>query len=86
MKDLTKTEEIHEFSEESQKLITDMNNTEIFELCDTFSMKQCPSCALYWLIGIVYCSCGRSLKFSQELDKNKYGATSIPRLRHFKGL
>ena len=36
-----------------------MGNTEIFELCETASKKQCPDCALCWEIGIVHCSCER---------------------------
>ena len=55
-RDLNKTEKINTFREQSKKLITDMGNTEIFELCETSSKKQCPDCALYWEIGIVYCS------------------------------
>ena len=69
------------FCEKSKKLITDMGNTEIFELCETSSKKQCPDCALCWEIGIVYCSCGRCLKPSQrtkKLDKKNYDALSIP--------
>ena len=66
--DLSKTEEINTFSEESKKLITDMGNTEIFEFCETSSKKQCPDCNLYWEIGIVYCACGRCLKPSQRTD------------------
>ena len=60
--DLNKTEEINTFSEKSKKLVTDMGNTEIFELCETSSKKQCPDCASYWESGIVYWSCGRCLK------------------------
>ena len=81
LQDLNKTEEINEFSEKSQKLIAEMNNTEIFELCETSSKKQGPDCALYLVIGIVYCTCGRCLKSSEgtkELDKNNYGVLSIP--------
>ena len=48
LQDLNKTQEINRFSEKSKKLITDMVNTEIFELCETSSKKQCPDCALYW--------------------------------------
>ena len=48
LQDLNETEEINTFSEESKKLITDMGNTEIFELCETSSKKQCPDCSLYW--------------------------------------
>ena len=33
------------------KLITDMGKTEIFELCDAFSKKQCPDWNFYWEIG-----------------------------------
>ena len=52
LKDLNKTEEINEFSEESKKLITDMKNTVIFELCETSSEKQCADCAWNWEIGL----------------------------------
>ena len=59
------TVELHAFSARSKKLITDMGITEIFELCETSSEIQCHDCALYWQIGIVYCSCGRSLKLCE---------------------
>ena len=35
MQDLNKTEKINAFSEKSKKLITDMGNAEILELCET---------------------------------------------------
>ena len=57
-----------------------MNNTEIFELCETSSKKQCPDCALFWEIGNAHCTCGRCLKSShrtEELDKNNYDVSSI---------
>ena len=44
LQDLNKTEKMNKFSEESKKLITDMGNTEIFELCETSSKKQCTDC------------------------------------------
>ena len=47
LQDLNKTEEINTFSEKSKKLITDMGNTEIFELFETSSKKQCPDCAFF---------------------------------------
>ena len=37
IQDLRQTEKINKFSKESQDLITDMNNTEIFELCENSS-------------------------------------------------
>ena len=46
--DLNKTEKINKFSAKSQELIADMNNTEIFELCETSSKKQCADCNFYW--------------------------------------
>ena len=58
-----------------------MNNTEIFELCENSSKKQCSDCNTYWEIGIVYCSCGRNLKSSQrpkEFEKNNYDVLSVP--------
>ena len=79
LQDLKKTEEIDTLSEKSKKLITDTGNTEIFELCETSSKKQCPDCALHWEFGIEDCSCGRCLIPSQstkKLDKN-YDASSI---------
>ena len=60
-------------SKESKDLIADMNNTEIFELCETSSKQQCPDCNLYWEAGIVYCTCGRCLRISRsekEVDKS----------------
>ena len=62
LQDMNQTEKIGKFSEKSQKLIADMNNAEIFELCETSSKKQCSDCNLFWEIGIVYCTCGRCFK------------------------
>ena len=66
---------------ESKKLITDMGNTEIFELCETSYKKQCPDCNLHREIGIVYRSCVRCLTPSQstkKLDKKNCDVLSIP--------
>ena len=62
LQDLIETEKTNTFSEESKKLITNVGNTEIFELCETSSKKQSPDCDVYWEIGIVCCSCGRCRK------------------------
>ena len=81
LQDLNQTEKTNEFSEKSQKLIADMNNTEIFELCETSSKKQCPDTNFYCEICIVHCTCGRCLKPSQrtkEYDKKNYDVLSIP--------
>ena len=82
LQDMNQTEKIGDFNEKSQKLIADMNNTEIFELCEISSKKQCSDCNLFWEIGIVYCTCGRCFKKTsqrtKEFDKNNYDVLSIP--------
>ena len=40
LQDFNQTKEINEFSKKSHDLIADMNNTEIFELCETSSKQQ----------------------------------------------
>ena len=80
LKDLSQTQ-INKFSKESQELIADMNNTEIFELCENSSKQQCPECNTCWEIGIIYCSCGRNMKSTRsptEFDQNNRDVTSIP--------
>ena len=69
LQDLNKTDKINKFSQESQKLIADMNNTEIFEHREASSKRQCPDCSLYWEIGIVYCTCRRCLKPLESTKK-----------------
>ena len=66
LQDLSQTQKINKFSKESQDLIADMNNTEIFELCENSSKQQCLECNIYWEIGIIYCRCGRKMKSSQR--------------------
>ena len=44
LQDLSQTQKINKFSKESQDLIADLNNTEIFELCENSSKQQCPDC------------------------------------------
>ena len=75
------TKEINEFSKKSQDLMADVNNTEIFELCETSSKQQCPDCNVYWEAGIVWCTCGRCLRISRsekEVDKSNNDVVSIP--------
>ena len=49
----------------SKKMIKDMGNVELFELCETLLKMQCKECLLYWNQGIVYCTCGHLLKESE---------------------
>ena len=55
---LSQTQKINKFSKESQDLIADLNNTEIFELRENSFKQQCPDCNAYWEIGIIHCCCG----------------------------
>ena len=80
LQDFKQTKEIDEFSKKSQDLIADMNNTEIFELCETSSKQQCLDCNLHWEAGIVYCTGGRCLRISRsekEVDKSNNDVVSI---------
>ena len=58
-----------------------MNHTEIFELCENSAKHQCPNFKAFSEIGIIYCSCGRNLKYSRSLatlQKTNCDFTSIP--------
>ena len=63
--DLQQNKAYNPFSEKSKKMIKDMGNVELFELCDTNPKTQCKECLLYWNQGIVYCTCGHLLKESE---------------------
>ena len=49
LKDMNQKQEINRFSEGSQKLLDDMNQTEIFELCENSAKRQCPDCNVFFL-------------------------------------
>ena len=77
---MSQTEKINRFSEASQKLLKDMDQTEIFELCENSTKLQCPDCDSFTEIGIVYFTCGRNLKFKRSLttfekDNNDFNST-----------
>ena len=68
------------FSEKSKKMIRDMGNVELFELCETNPKVQCSECLLHWNQGIVYCTCGYLLKeseSSQSFHQRRLDAFSI---------
>ena len=62
LQDFKQTKEINEISKESQDLIADMNNTEIFVLHETSSELQCSGCNL---LGSRHC-----LLFVRKMPKN----------------
>ena len=63
--DLQQHNAYNPFSEKSKKMIKDMGNVELFELCETIPKVQCKECLLHWNQGIVYCTCGHLLKESE---------------------
>ena len=70
LQDFKQTKEINKFSEESQDLIVDMNNTEIFVLCET-SSKTAMS-RLQLLLGSRHCLLIMR-KMLRDLEKCKGG-------------
>ena len=60
--DLQHNNAYNPFCEKSKKMIRDMGNVELFELCETIPEVQCKECLLYWNQGIVYCTCGHLLR------------------------
>ena len=64
-----------------------MGNTEIFELCETSSKKQCSDCtfcldcALYLGSWHRYCTCGKCThppERHRQMNKKRFGVLSIP--------
>ena len=53
-------------SDDSKAMIREMGNEELFELCETIPKVQCSKCLLYWIQGIVYCTCGHLLVESES--------------------
>ena len=64
--DLQQSNAYNPFSEKSKKMIQDMGNVELFELCERIPKVQCSECHLYWNQGIVCCTCGHLLRENQS--------------------
>ena len=47
-------------------MIRELGNVELFELCETSPKVQCSHCLLYRNQGIVYCTCGQCLMYSES--------------------
>ena len=54
-----------------------MGNTEIFEFYETSSNRQCPDCALYWEVGIVYYTCMQPAEQNRHMNKDRFDVLSI---------
>ena len=86
--DLQQNNACNPFSEKSKKIIKDMGNVELFELCETIPTVQCSECLLYWNQGIVYCTCGHLLRENQSsrgIHRWKLDILSIPNYVRKKG-
>ena len=79
--DLQQSNAFNPFSEKSKKMIRDTGNVELFELCETIPKVQCSECLLYWIQGIVCCTCGHLLReneSSRHLHQWRLDVLSIP--------
>ena len=78
---MSQTQKINKFSEASQRLLKDMNQTEIFELCENTKKLQCQDCKSSTEVGIIYCRCGRNRKYNRSpkpnLDYNTIGGCIV---------
>ena len=79
--DLQQSNANNPFSEKSKKMIQDMGNVELFELCETIPQVQCSECLLYWNQGICHCTCGHLLRenrSSRRIHRWQLDLLSIP--------
>ena len=67
--DLQQRQRFNPFSKESQDMIREVGNIELCELLDMEPKAQCRVCLSYWDVGIVYCTCGHSLRNGTEENK-----------------
>ena len=69
------------FSDDSKAMIRELDNVELFELCETIPKVQCSQCLLCWNQGVLYCTCGHFLVESEsrrKFIKLRLDALSIP--------
>ena len=79
--DLQQNNAYNPVSSELKKMICDMGNVELSELCEIIPKVQYSKYFLYWNQGIVYCTCGhllRESKSSRHLHRWQLGILSIP--------
>ena len=79
--DLQQNNVYNSFSNKSNSMIRELGNVELFELCETVPKAQCSHRLLYWNQGIVYCTCGQCLIYSEskrKFNKLRLYALSFP--------
>ena len=64
--DLQQNNVYNPFSNNSKAMIRELGNVELFELCETISKVECSHCLLCWNQGLVYCTCGQCLIYSES--------------------
>ena len=64
--DLQQNNACNLFSEKSKKMIKDVGNVELFELCETIPKVQCSECLLYWNQGVILLHLWTSQKLLRE--------------------
>ena len=69
--DLQKHRQFNPFSKESQDVIKAAGNTELCELLEVEPKAQCKACLAYWVVGIIYCTCGHFLR-DDTTENKKY--------------
>ena len=81
LKDFEKSEEITHFRQESNDMIAEMGNDEIFEINETSSKRQCRDCALCWKL-VSYTAhaekCVQPTEKSRQFKKDRFDILSIP--------
>ena len=75
--DLQQNNAYNPFSEKPKKMIKDMGNVELFELCETNSKIQCKECLLHWNQCIVYCTCGAEAPFNAHWTFSRFQIMSL---------
>ena len=68
--DLQQNNVYNPFSDDSKAMIRDMDNVELFELCETTPKVQCSQCLLHCNQGIVYCMGKHSVYTHFPKDRN----------------
>ena len=68
--DLQQNNVYNPFSDNSKAMIREMDNVQLFELCETIPKVQCSQCLLYWNQGVIYCNCGHLLVESESSKKS----------------
>ena len=64
--DLQQNNVYNPFSKDSQEMIRELGNVELFEVCETAPKVQCSHCPLYWKVN---CTCGKCLIDSEASGK-----------------